>query len=50
MRYTDIHNVTEGMSFHAYKKDPEKGYFRIVTGDQERTRSAPIKHECIRCF
>ena len=36
MRYTDIQNVTEGMSFHAYKKDPEKGYFRMVTGDESQ--------------
>ena len=31
------------MSFHAYKKDPEKGYFRMVTGDQERYKDEVYK-------
>ena len=38
-----LEHLDESMSFHAYKKDPEKGYFRMVTGDQERYKDEVYK-------
>ena len=42
MRFVEF-NLDESMSFHSYKKDPEKGYFRMVTGDQERYQDEVYK-------
>ena len=34
MRFTDFKPLNESMSFHAYKKDPKRGYWMMVTGDE----------------
>lgn len=37
MRISEINStVSESVSFHAYKRDPQKGYFNLVTGDEDR--------------
>ena len=36
MRYSEFQKLHEGMSFHAYKKDPKKGYWMMVTGDESQ--------------
>lgn len=36
MRYSEFQKLNEGMSFHAYKKDPKKGYWMMVTGDESQ--------------
>ena len=44
MRFVEF-KLHESMSFHAYKRDPEKGYFRMVTGDQERYQDEVYKSD-----
>ena len=34
MRFVDFKPLLESMSFHAYKKDPKRGYWMMVTGDE----------------
>ena len=36
MRFSEVNKIVESMSFHAYKKNPENGYWRPVTGDESR--------------
>ena len=34
MRFNEIKQIYESMSFHAYKKKPGNTYFSMVTGDE----------------
>ena len=36
MRLKEFNIITEGMSFHAYKKNPGQKYFSMVTGDEDK--------------
>ena len=36
MRLKEFNSITEGMSFHAYKKNPGQKYFSMVTGDEDK--------------
>jgi len=36
MRLVEFNTITEGMSFHAYKKNPGEKYFSMVTGDEDK--------------
>ena len=44
MRFVEF-KLNEGMSFHAYKKDPQKGYWMMVTGDESQYQDDVYKHD-----
>lgn len=43
MRYNEIKQISESMSFHAYKKNPGDTYFSMVTGNADRYKDEVYK-------
>ena len=43
MRFNEIKQIYESMSFHAYKKKPGNTYFSMVTGDEDQYKDEVYK-------
>ncbi len=43
MRFNEIKQIYESMSFHAYKKKPGDTYFSMVTGDEDQYKDEVYK-------
>tara|TARA_Y100000114_G_scaffold123493_1_gene119054 strand:- start:1228 stop:1707 length:480 start_codon:yes stop_codon:yes gene_type:complete len=43
MRFNEIKQIHESMSFHAYKKKPGDNYFSMVTGDEDQYKDEVYK-------